>query len=34
MKAAGLKVEVLKANDISRKGEGGPTCLTRPLVRD
>jgi N-dimethylarginine dimethylaminohydrolase len=33
MKAAGLKVEVLKANDISRKGEGGPTCLTRPLVR-
>lgn len=34
MKAAGLKVEVLKAQDISRKGEGGPTCLTRPLVRD
>jgi N-dimethylarginine dimethylaminohydrolase len=33
MKAAGLKVEVLKAQDISRKGEGGPTCLTRPLVR-
>jgi N-dimethylarginine dimethylaminohydrolase len=33
MKAAGLKVEVLKAEDISRKGEGGPTCLTRPLVR-
>jgi N-dimethylarginine dimethylaminohydrolase len=33
MKAAGLKVEVLRANDISRKGEGGPTCLTRPLVR-
>lgn len=33
MQAAGLKVEVLKAQDISRKGEGGPTCLTRPLVR-
>jgi N-dimethylarginine dimethylaminohydrolase len=33
MKEAGLKVEVLKANDISRKGEGGPTCLTRPLMR-
>lgn len=33
MEAAGLKVEVLKAQDISRKGEGGPTCLTRPLVR-
>ena len=33
MEKAGLTVEVLKANDISRKGEGGPTCLTRPLVR-
>jgi N-dimethylarginine dimethylaminohydrolase len=33
MKSAGLKVEVLNAQDISRKGEGGPTCLTRPLVR-
>jgi N-dimethylarginine dimethylaminohydrolase len=33
MNAAGLKVEVLKAQDISRKGEGGPTCLTRPLIR-
>jgi N-dimethylarginine dimethylaminohydrolase len=33
MKAAGLNVQVLAANDISRKGEGGPTCLTRPLVR-
>jgi N-dimethylarginine dimethylaminohydrolase len=33
MTAAGVRVEVLKANDISRKGEGGPTCLTRPLVR-
>lgn len=33
MQAAGVKVEVLAAHDISRKGEGGPTCLTRPLVR-
>jgi N-dimethylarginine dimethylaminohydrolase len=33
MQAAGVKVEVLTASDISRKGEGGPTCLTRPLVR-
>lgn len=32
--AADCKVEVIKAEEISRKGEGGPTCLTRPLVRD
>lgn len=31
--AAKCKVEVVKAEEISRKGEGGPTCLTRPLVR-
>ena len=33
MQAAGVKVHVMQAADISRKGEGGPTCLTRPLVR-
>ena len=33
MKAAGVRVEVIKADEISRKGEGGPTCMTRPLVR-
>ncbi len=33
MRAAGVQVEVIAAQDISRKGEGGPTCLTRPLVR-
>ncbi len=33
MEAAGVKVHVITANDISRKGEGGPTCLTRPLRR-
>jgi N-dimethylarginine dimethylaminohydrolase len=33
MRAAGVRVEVIPAQDISRKGEGGPTCLTRPLVR-
>jgi N-dimethylarginine dimethylaminohydrolase len=33
MESAGAKVHVLKADEISRKGEGGPTCLTRPLVR-
>jgi N-dimethylarginine dimethylaminohydrolase len=33
MQAAGTEVMLLKAQDISRKGEGGPTCLTRPLMR-
>lgn len=33
MKAAGVRVDVIKADEISRKGEGGPTCMTRPLVR-
>jgi N-dimethylarginine dimethylaminohydrolase len=33
MKAAGIKVEVISGADICRKGEGGPTCMTRPLVR-
>lgn len=33
MKAAGVKVEVMEGYDICRKGEGGPTCMTRPLVR-
>ena len=33
MKAAGVRVEVFKGHDICRKGEGGPTCMTRPLVR-
>ncbi len=33
LSSAGCKVEVIKADEISRKGEGGPTCLTRPLVR-
>ena len=33
MKAAGVKVDVIKGYDICRKGEGGPTCMTRPLVR-
>ncbi len=33
LRDAGCKVEIIKADDISRKGEGGPTCLTRPLAR-
>ena len=33
MRDAGVKVEVFKGYEICRKGEGGPTCMTRPLVR-
>ena len=33
IRAKGCKVEIISANEISRKGEGGPTCLTRPLLR-
>jgi N-dimethylarginine dimethylaminohydrolase len=31
--AAGAQVHPYRGQEISRKGEGGPTCLTRPLVR-
>jgi dimethylargininase len=34
MEAAGVEVLVYEGSDISRKGDGGPTCLTRPLERD
>ena len=30
---AGCKVNTYKGNEISIKGGGGPTCLTRPLLR-
>lgn len=33
MEAAGCAVQTYKGDEISRKGEGGPTCLTRPLTR-
>jgi N-dimethylarginine dimethylaminohydrolase len=33
LKAAGCEVMTYKGEEISRKGEGGPTCLTRPLER-
>jgi N-dimethylarginine dimethylaminohydrolase len=33
MEAAGVEVHTYAGNEISRKGEGGPTCLTKPLVR-
>ena len=33
MEAAGVDVVVYQGDEISRKGDGGPTCLTRPLLR-
>ena len=33
LQRAGCKVTKYKGNEISVKGGGGPTCLTRPLVR-
>ena len=30
---AGIEVSTYEGTEISRKGAGGPTCLTRPLVR-
>jgi N-dimethylarginine dimethylaminohydrolase len=33
MEAAGVIVRTYRGTEISRKGDGGPTCLTRPLER-
>ena len=33
MEAAGVDVVTYKGDEISRKGDGGPTCLTRPVLR-
>jgi dimethylargininase len=33
MEAAGVAVRVYAGDELSRKGDGGPTCLTRPLLR-
>ena len=33
MEAAGCEVVIYKGSEISIKGGGGPTCLTRPLIR-
>lgn len=33
MEAAGVDVRTYTGTEISHKGEGGPTCLTRPLER-
>jgi dimethylargininase len=34
LEAAGVEVLVYSGEELSRKGDGGPTCLTRPLRRD
>jgi arginine deiminase len=33
MRAAGVDVRTYRGDEISLKGDGGPTCLTRPLLR-
>lgn len=33
LEAAGVEVRTYAGWEISRKGDGGPTCLTRPLLR-
>jgi N-dimethylarginine dimethylaminohydrolase len=33
MEAAGVDVRVYAGDHISRPGDGGPTCLTRPVLR-
>jgi N-dimethylarginine dimethylaminohydrolase len=33
MERAGVEVVVYRGDEISKKGDGGPTCLTRPLLR-
>jgi dimethylargininase len=33
LERAGVDVSVYAGDEISRKGDGGPTCLTRPLLR-
>jgi N-dimethylarginine dimethylaminohydrolase len=33
LERAGVDVRVFQGRELSRKGDGGPTCLTRPLLR-
>jgi N-dimethylarginine dimethylaminohydrolase len=33
LERAGARVQVYEGREISLKGGGGPTCLTRPLTR-
>jgi arginine deiminase len=34
LEEAGCHVQTYRGQEISLKAEGGPTCLTRPLLRD
>jgi len=34
LEAAGCKVLTYRGSEISLKAEGGPTCLTRPILRE
>ena len=34
LEAAGCRVRAYPGRDLSLKAEGGPTCLTRPILRD
>jgi arginine deiminase len=34
LEAAGCEVWTYRGDEISLKAEGGPTCLTRPILRD
>jgi N-dimethylarginine dimethylaminohydrolase len=33
LEAAGVRVDEYRGHEISLKGGGGPTCLTRPIAR-
>ena len=34
LERAGVDIVTYRGEEISRKGDGGPTCLTRPILRD
>ncbi|HEY6058586.1 MAG TPA: arginine deiminase family protein, partial [Candidatus Limnocylindrales bacterium] len=34
LEAAGCEVHAFEAGEIGLNGSGGPTCLTRPILRD
>ncbi len=34
LEKAGVEVRIYKGAEISRKGAGGPTCMTRPILRE
>jgi hypothetical protein len=33
LKAAGVEVHLFAGNNVAVKGDGGPTCMTAPLLR-